>query len=122
VVLLIQAVLATASTRIVAMINSAGVGVELVIVAVLVIVLGVAAAITGDGSVADLTSRGVAENSPDYFPIGGGLMLAVLMGMTTLVGFDSAANLAEEARIRIAASRARSSDRSWRAGCSARCS
>jgi amino acid transporter len=59
-VLLIQAVLAIASTRIVAMINS--------------------------------------ENAPNYFDVGGGLMLAMIMGLATLVGFDAAANLAEEAK------------------------
>src|SRR6202000_2111401 len=32
------------------------------------------------------------------FAIGGGLTLAMIMGLTTLVGFDSAANLAEEAK------------------------
>ena len=45
--LLIQAVIAIASTRIVAMINSAAVGIEVVIVVVMVIALGIAVAITG---------------------------------------------------------------------------
>ena len=45
--LFIQAVIAIVSTRIVAMINSAAVGIEVVIVMVLVIALGIAAAITG---------------------------------------------------------------------------
>ena len=54
--------------------------------------------ITGDGSVDNLTSQGVAENAPNYFGIGGGLMLAMIMGLGTLVGFDAAANLAEEAK------------------------
>jgi amino acid transporter len=98
VVLLIQAVLAIASTRIVAMINSAAVGVELIIVVVLVIALGIAVAITGEGSVANLTSRGITENATNYFAIGGGLMIAMIMGLTTLGGFDAAANLAEEAK------------------------
>jgi amino acid transporter len=96
--LLIQAVIAILSTRIVAMINSAAVGTEVVIVIVMVIALGVAAAITGNGSVANLTSRGITENASNYFAVGGGLMLAMIMGMTTLVGFDAAANLAEEAK------------------------
>ena len=98
VVLLIQAVLAIASTRIVGMINASAVGLELVIVVVLVIALVVAVAITGDGSVGNLTSRGITENAPDYFAVGGGLMLAMIMGLATLVGFDAAANLAEEAK------------------------
>jgi amino acid transporter len=58
VTLLIQAVLAIASTRIVAMINSAAVGVEVALVVVLVIALGIAVAITGAGSVANLTRAG----------------------------------------------------------------
>jgi amino acid transporter len=98
VMLLIQAVLAIASTRIVGMINSAAVGVEIFIVVVLVIALGIAVAITGEGSAANLTSRGITENVPNYFAVGGGLMIAMIMGLTTLVGFDAAANLAEEAK------------------------
>lgn len=98
VVLLIQAVLAIASTRIVALINSAAVGLELVIVVVLAIALVVAVVVTSTGSVDNLTSRGVAENAPNYFAVGGGLMLAMIMGLATLVGFDAAANLAEEAK------------------------
>jgi amino acid transporter len=98
VMLLIQAVLAIASTRIVGMINSVAVVVEVAIVGVLVIALGIAVAITGGGSVANLTSRGITEGAPNYFAIGGGLMISMIMGLTTLVGFDSAANLAEEAK------------------------
>jgi amino acid transporter len=54
--------------------------------------------ITGEGSAANLTLRGITENAPNYFAVGGGLMLAKIMGLTTLGGFDAAANLAEEAR------------------------
>jgi amino acid transporter len=45
-----------------------------------------------------LLSQGVAARKADYFAVGGGLMTAMIMGLTTLVGFDSAANLAEEAK------------------------
>jgi amino acid transporter len=45
-----------------------------------------------------LRLRGITEGAPNYFAIGGGLMAAMIMGLTTLVGFDSAANLAEEAK------------------------
>jgi amino acid transporter len=96
--LVIQAVLAIVSTRIVAMINSAAVGIEVVIIAVMVIALGIAVAVAGGHSAANLTSRGITENAPNYFAVGGGLMIAMIMGLTTLVGFDAAANLAEEAR------------------------
>lgn len=98
VILLIQAVLTIVSTRIVGMINGAAVGVEVVIVLLLVILLAVAVAMTGSGSLDNLTSRGTAAADPDYFSVGGGLMLAMLMGLSTLVGFDASANLAEEAK------------------------
>jgi amino acid transporter len=98
VVLLIQAVIATASTRIVGMLNVCAVAVELAVVGVLVIALSIAVMTTGLGSTANLTSRGITENASDYFAIGGGLMAAMIMGLSTLVGFDSAANLAEEAK------------------------
>ena len=97
-VLLVQVVLAIASTRIVSLINTAAVGVELTLVVVVAIALIIAVLITGDGSMDNLTSQGVAENAPNYFGIGGGLMLAMIMGLGTLVGFDAAANLAEEAK------------------------
>ncbi|WP_067839514.1 APC family permease [Nocardia lijiangensis] len=97
-VLLLQASLAIASTRIVSMINAGAVGLELVLVVVVAIALVVAVAITGDGAADNLTSRGVTENASDYFAVGGGLMIAMIMGLGTLVGFDAAANLAEEAK------------------------
>jgi amino acid transporter len=98
VVLLIQAVLVIASTRAVGLITSGAVGLELVIVVVLTVALFIAVAVTGEGSVGNLASRGVAEGAPNYFAIGGGLMAAMIMGLATLVGFDAAANMAEEAK------------------------
>lgn len=97
-ILLAQVVLAGASTRLVAVLNSSAVGVELVIVAALVIALLIAVVITGAGSVDNLTSRGATAGEAGYFGIGGGLMLAMIVGLATLVGFDAAANLAEEAK------------------------
>lgn len=97
-VLLVQTVLAVASTRLVSMINTVAVGLELALVVVVAIALIIAVTVTGDGAVGNLTSRGVVEQAPDYFAVGGGLMLAMIMGLATLVGFDSAANLAEEAK------------------------
>ncbi|MDI6029084.1 amino acid permease [Corticibacterium sp. UT-5YL-CI-8] len=96
--LFIQAVLAIASTRIVAMLNATAVGVEVLVVVILVIALLIAVPITGLGSVSNLTSRGTALGDPDYLAVGGGMMLAMIMGLATLVGFDAAANLAEEAK------------------------
>ncbi|WP_406371438.1 amino acid permease [Streptomyces sp. NBC_00647] len=98
VVLLLQALLAVASTRIVSVINTAAVGIELALVVVVAIALTIAVVVTGDGAADNLVSRGVTENAPDYFAVGGGLMLAMIMGLATLVGFDAAANLAEEAK------------------------
>jgi amino acid transporter len=98
VVLVVQALLVIASTRLLGMITSSAVGIELGIVVVLVIALGAVMLFTGSGTPGNLTSRGITAGDPTYFAIGGGLMAGMLMGLTTLVGFDSAANLAEEAK------------------------
>src|SRR5882672_8422016 len=97
-ILVIQSVLVIASTRLLGMITSSAVGIELGIIVVLVIALAVVMVLTGSGDLANLTSRGIAADAPNYFAIGGGLMAGMIMGLTTLVGFDSAANLAEEAK------------------------
>ncbi|MEU9504509.1 amino acid permease [Streptomyces sp. NPDC048196] len=97
-VLLVQAVLVVASTRIVSVINAGAVGLELGLVVVLALALAIAVAVTGHGAAGNLVSRGVTVNAPNYFDVGGGLMVAMIMGLATLVGFDSAANLAEEAK------------------------
>ncbi len=97
-ILVVQAVLVIASTRLLGLITSSAVGIELAIVVVLVIALAAVVLFTGSGSLDNLTSRGVTAADPNYFAIGGGLMAGMIMGLTTLVGFDSAANLAEEAK------------------------
>jgi amino acid transporter len=97
-VLAVQAVLVVGSVRIVAVLNSTAVVLELAIIVGLAIALIVVFFASGQGSAANLTSRGVAAGVPNYFGLGGGLMLATIMGLATLVGFDSAANLAEEAK------------------------
>jgi amino acid transporter len=91
-------VLVIASTRLLGLITSAAVGLELAIVVVLVIALVAVMLFTGSGHVENLTSRGITSDAPDYFGLGGGLMAGMLMGLLTLIGFDSAANLAEEAK------------------------
>ncbi|MDA5279483.1 APC family permease [Streptomyces sp. Isolate_45] len=98
VALFAQALVAIASTRLVSWINSVAVGLEVVLVVLVAVALVVAVLVTGGGSAGNLTSRGVAVHAGDYFGVGGGLMLAMIMGLATLVGFDSAANLAEEAK------------------------
>jgi amino acid transporter len=97
-ILVVQAVLVIASTRLLGLITSSAVGIELGIVVLLVVALGVVMIFTGSGDLSNLTSRGVAAADPNYYAIGGGLMAGMIMGLTTLVGFDSAANLAEEAK------------------------
>jgi amino acid transporter len=97
-VLVVQALLVIASTRLLGIFTSAAVGVELAIVAVLVLALAGVVWFTGSGHVENLVSRGVTAGDTSYFAVGGGLMAGMLMGLTTLVGFDSAANLAEEAK------------------------
>jgi amino acid transporter len=98
VILIVQAVLVIASTRLLGIITSSAVSIELGIVVVLVIALVAVMVFRGSGTLDNLTSRGIAVDSPNYFAIGGGLMAGMIMGLTTLVGFDSAANLAEEAK------------------------
>ncbi|MFD8633795.1 hypothetical protein [Streptomyces sp. NPDC059533] len=70
-------------------------GLEVALLVVVAIALLIAVLVTADGSAANLTSRGVAADAPGYFAVGAGLMVAMIMGLATLVGFDSAANLAE---------------------------
>ncbi|HEY9313702.1 APC family permease [Williamsia sp.] len=98
VIMVVQAVLVIASTRLLGMITAGAVGIEIGIVAVLVIALAAVVVFTGSGDAANLTSRGITAGDSDYFAIGGGLMAGMILGLTTLVGFDSAANLAEEAK------------------------
>jgi amino acid transporter len=92
-----QTALAIAATRIVGWVNSLSVGVELALLFVLGIAFAVVVAVTGDGQTHNLTSRGVTAGNADYFALGGGLMAATLMGLNTLVGFETAANMSEEA-------------------------
>src|SRR4051794_32086494 len=72
VVMVLQAVMAIASTRVVAMINSAAVAIELTIVVVLVVALLVAVAVTGHGSVDNLVSQGTQAGASNYYAFGGG--------------------------------------------------
>ena len=97
-IMIVQAVLIIVSTRLLGMFTSLSVGLELAIVVVLVIALIGVVVFTGSGSFDNLTSRGVAADATNYYAIGGGLMAGMIVGLTTLVGFDSAANLAEEAK------------------------
>lgn len=97
-ILVVQAVIIIASTRLLGVFTSSAVAIELGIVVVLVIALAAVMLFTGSGNVDNLVSRGVTADAGNYYAIGGGLMAGMIMGLTTLVGFDSAANLAEEAK------------------------
>ncbi|KAA0110621.1 APC family permease [Mycolicibacterium sp. P1-5] len=97
-VLLTQTILVIASTRLLGIVTSGAVGLELGILAVLIVGLGAVMVFSGTGTTGNLVSRGVAAEAPNYFAIGGPLMAGMIMGLVTLVGFDSAANLAEEAK------------------------
>src|SRR3954462_6062549 len=79
-ILIIQAVLVIASTRLLGLITSGAVGIELAIVVVLVIALAAVMVFTGSGDLGNLTSRGITSGDPNYFAIGGGLMAGMIMG------------------------------------------
>ncbi|WP_445167001.1 APC family permease [Mycolicibacterium sp. Dal123E01] len=96
--MLTEAVLVIASTRLLGRVTTTTVGLELTILAVLIVGLGAVMVFSHTGTVDNLVSRGVAADAPNYFAIGGPLMAGMIMGLVTLVGFDSAANLAEEAK------------------------
>ena len=98
VIMIVQALLVIASTRLLGLITSGAVAIELGILVVMVIALVGVMSFSGSGNLGNLASRGITAHASDYFAIGGGLMAGMIMGLTTLVGFDSAANLAEEAK------------------------
>jgi amino acid transporter len=84
------------STRLTSSINSAAVVTEVVGIVGLTIVLLIAAAVSGKGSLSNLTSSGVIDSHSGYYAYNGPFMLALLLGAYTIVGFEAAANLAEE--------------------------
>ncbi|WP_264001735.1 amino acid permease, partial [Mycolicibacterium gadium] len=96
--LIIQFILAVAATRIVGWVNSLSVGVELAILLVIGVALTIAIMVSGTAEPANLFSRGITEGNPNFWVIGGGLMAASIMGLSTLVGFETASNMAEEAK------------------------
>jgi amino acid transporter len=94
--LVAQAALIVLSTRVTALINGSAVGAEIIGMIGLTVVLLVAALISGDGSTSNLTSSGTIDDSSGYWAYNGPFFLATLIGAYTIVGFESAANLAEE--------------------------
>src|ERR1700755_2295462 len=99
-VLLAQALLVGMSTKWSERVNSAAVSAELIGMLALTVLLLVVGFIRGDMNAANLWSKG-AVAAEGFFDFGGWTsagpwMLGFLLGAFTIVGFESAANLAEE--------------------------
>jgi amino acid transporter len=95
VVLAVQAALIIGSTFITTRINNAAVVFEVVGMVELSIVLLAAAVLAGQGDWSNLWSTGTVPEA-GWFSWLGPAMLATLLGSYTLLGLDSAANMAEE--------------------------
>ncbi len=95
VVLAVQAMLIIGSTIITTRINNAAVVFEVVGMVELSIVLLAAAVLAGQGDWDNLWSTGIVPEAGWYTWLGP-FMLATLLGSYTLLGLDSAANMAEE--------------------------
>ncbi|MGI5466752.1 APC family permease [Streptomyces sp. CA-132043] len=101
-VVLLQAVLVAASTRTTHRVNNVAVTVQLVGMIALTVLLFAVGAATGKLDFAHLFEAGPVPES-GYYALGGAteagpFALAFLLGAFTIVGFESAANLAEETR------------------------
>ena len=100
IIVLIQAVLIIFSTRWSTRINNTAVGTEVVGIVGLTLLLLIVGAIRGLLFPSHLFSMGIVS-SASYFNLGswnvtGPFMISFLLGAYTIVGFESAANLAEE--------------------------
>ena len=95
VVLALQAAFIITSTRVTTRTNNAAVATEVIGIVGLTVLLIIVAAIRGLGHWSNLGSTGIV--SPvGYYAWLGPFMLATLLGAYTIVGFESASNLAEE--------------------------
>jgi amino acid transporter len=94
-VLALQAVLIIASTRVTTRVNNAAVATEIIGIAGLTVLLLIVAAVRSMGHWSNLTATGAVPR-PGYYGWLGPFMLATLLGAYTIVGFESASNLAEE--------------------------
>ncbi|MFA3843383.1 APC family permease [Streptomyces aureus] len=102
VVVLLQAVLVAASTRTTHRVNNVAVTVQLIGMVALTVLLFVVSALSGKLDFGHLFDTGTVPVS-GYFALGGAteagpFALAFLLGAFTIVGFESAANLAEETK------------------------
>ena len=95
VILAVQAALIIWSTRITTRVNNVAVATEVIGMLGLTVLLIIVAAIRGLGHWSNLGSSGVVPSS-GYYAWLGPFMLATLLGAYTIVGFESASNLAEE--------------------------
>jgi amino acid transporter len=94
-ILIVQAILISFSPRIVALLNAGAVATEIVGISAIIVLLIAAVIFGSQGSVSNLFSTGAVSHH-GYFSLNGPFMLAVLLGAYTIVGFESASNLAEE--------------------------
>lgn len=95
VVLAIQAALIITSTHVTTRVNNAAVATEIIGIAGLTVLLLIVAAVRSIGHWSNLTSTGSVP-AAGYYAWLGPFMLATLLGAYTIVGFESASNLAEE--------------------------
>ncbi len=95
VVLALQAALIIVSTRLTTRVNNTAVATEVIGIVGLTVLLIIVAAVRGLGHWSNLTSTGVVPHA-GYYNWLGPFMLATLLGAYTIVGFESASNLAEE--------------------------
>ena len=95
VVLALQAALIIFSTRATTRVNNAAVATEIIGIAGLTILLLIVAAVRSMGHWSNLGATGAVPHL-GYYGWLGPFMLATLLGAYTIVGFESASNLAEE--------------------------
>jgi len=95
VVLALQAAFIVTSTRTTTRVNNAAVATEIIGIVGLTVLLLIVAAVRSLGHWSNLTSTGPVP-SAGYYAWLGPFMLATLLGAYTIVGFESASNLAEE--------------------------
>lgn len=100
VIISLQAVLIAASTKLTERVNNTAVSIELIGMVLLTVLLFVVAAVRGQTDLGNLFSLG-GVSAEGFWSFGdltsaGPWMLGFLLGAFTIVGFESAANLAEE--------------------------
>ncbi|NWD05238.1 amino acid permease [Pseudomonas gingeri] len=94
-VFLIQGALIIWSTPLLTRINNMAVAAEVIAVIGLIVGIGVAVTFFGKGNLSNLFSTGIVH-SDHYYGWLGPFMLSGLLGAFTLVGWEAAANMAEE--------------------------